>query len=96
MEYHKNELGKACRVCGKRVNKAKGRSRSFLAAEHSQELAEVFSIDVSSDCEDIHPHSFCLSCRAFMGSWYTRKGSVPAVGRVYTWARHTDLDCVVS
>lgn len=96
MEYHTNELGKACRVCGKRVSKAKGRSRSFLVAQHSQELAEVFSIDVSSDSEDIHPLSFCLPCRAFMGSWHTRKGDAPAVGRVYTWAKHTDPDCVVS
>jgi hypothetical protein len=96
MEYHKNELGKVCRVCGKRMSKAKGRSRSFLVAQHIQGLAEVFSIDATSDSEDIHPLSFCLSCRSFMGSWCTRKGGAPAVGRVYTWVRHTDPDCVVS
>lgn len=38
MDYHKSELRKACRVCGKRVNKAKGRERSFLVSAHKEQL----------------------------------------------------------
>ena len=54
MEFHKNGLDKTCRVCGERLNKAKGRERSYLVAEHNKELAEVFSIDASSDDTDTH------------------------------------------
>ena len=63
MEFHKNGLDKTCRVCGERLNKAKGRERSYLVAEHNKELAEVSSIDASSDDTDTHPASFCHSCR---------------------------------
>lgn len=96
MEYHKIGLRKACRVCGKRVNKAKGRDRSYLVDEHSRELAVVFNIDTSSDCEDTHPLSFCHLCRVFMRSWQTRGGTAPAVGRVFSWAKHTEPTCMVS
>lgn len=96
MDYHKNELAKACRVCGKRLKKAKGRDRRFSASEYSSELFEVFKIDTSSDTQHIHPPSFCLSCRVFMGSWHSRGGSTPAVGRVFTWEKHHEGDCKVS
>ena len=71
MDHHKNELKKACRVCGKRLKKAKGRERSYLVQDFSRELNEVFHVDTSNDSEDIHPISFCHSCRVFMRSWHT-------------------------
>ena len=89
MEFHKNGLDKTCRVCGERLNKAKGRERSYLVAEHNKELAEVFSIDASSDDTDTHPASFCHSCRSFMHLWHTRELNTPPVGRVFTWAKHS-------
>ena len=96
MEYHTNGLKKVCMVCGKRLKKAKGRERSYLVLEYSRELAEVFQIDSSADSEGIHPVSFCHSCRVFMRSWHTRGGGggeVPAVGRVFTWERHSEPHC---
>lgn len=68
----------------------------FSASEYSSELFEVFKIDTSSDAQHIHPPSFCLSCRVFMGSWHSRGGSTPAVGRVFTWEKHHEGDCKVS
>ena len=62
MDYHKNELERACRVCGKRLCKAKKRERSHLVQEHSSELAQVFQIDTSGDSEDTHPTLFCHPC----------------------------------
>ena len=96
MEYHIIELKKACRVCGKRVNKAKGRERSYLVAEHGRELADIFCIDTSSDSEDIHPLSFCHPCRTFMRLWHTRGSNAPSVGRVFEWAKHSEHTCMVS
>lgn len=69
MEYHTNELKKVCRVCGKRLSKAKGRDRSYLVSDNNKELAEVFGIDASSDSPDIHPVNFCHSCRVYICSW---------------------------
>lgn len=96
MEFHANQLSRACRVCGKNLNKAKKRERSFLVSEHSKELAAVFGIDTTRDTEDIHPPSFCLPCRVFITSWHSRVGNAPAVGRVYTWQKHSETDCTVS
>lgn len=96
MEYHANELRKACRVCGRRVNKAKGRERSYLVAQYIKELAEVFSIDAANDCEDTHPLTFCHICRVFMRTWHIRGGGTPSVGRVFTWIKHSEPKCPVS
>lgn len=96
MEYHMSELRKVCRVCGKRVNKAKGRERNYLVAEYSKELAEVFSIDASTDSENIHPFQFCHSCHTAIRFWNTRGGDTPSVGRVFMWAKHSEPECMVS
>ena len=95
MDCHLNELKKACRVCGMRLSKARGRSRSYLVADHQVELAEVFMINTSNDEEATHTLSFCHSCRVFMRSWLTRGGSTPAVGRVFAWMKHTEPLCTV-
>ena len=95
MDYHTIELRKACRVCGKRVNKAKERERSYLVCEYRSELAEAFGIDTSSDCKDTHPLSFRHSCRVFMRSWQKRGTNAQAVGRVFSRSKHTELNCKV-
>ena len=80
MEYHTTELNKACRVCGKRLNKSKGkRARSYLVAEHPRDMKEVFALDVSMDSPHIQPPSFCFSCRAFMTTWHKRASGIPAL-----------------
>lgn len=96
MDYHKNELAKACRVCGMRIRKAKGRDRSYFVVEYTRELTEVFGLSTSDDDEHIHPQSFCHSCRVFMRSWHTRGNDTPAVGRVFLWEKHTEPHCMVS
>lgn len=95
IEYHTTELKKVCRVCGKRVQKAKGRERSYLVTEKTEDLSEVFRIDVSNDSEDTHPPSFCHSCWTFMHFWHTRGTNAPSVGRVFTWIGHSEPECTV-
>ncbi len=72
------------------------RERSYLVAEHSMELAKVFSIDSSGDNEDTHPHSFCHSCWSFMRIWHTRGSNTPSVERVFAWDKHCEPTCMVS
>ena len=57
VEYHRNQLAKYCRVCGKAV---KGYAHS-VNTEHSDLLA-VVSIDISQDSKAVHPKTFCNSC----------------------------------
>lgn len=67
MEFHQEQLMKCCRVCGKRLLKAKGNkgtSHTFECASHATELLEVFGLDVLSDECTTHPQHFCLSCRS--------------------------------
>ena len=94
MDFHAQELAKACRVCGKRVHKAKGRERKYLATSYQKQILQVFGIDVSGDRAAIHPLYFCQPCRAFIAT-QDGKDVVP-VDRVFTWSEHTDTECTVS
>jgi hypothetical protein len=95
MEFHIKELKKVCRVCGNRTNKAKGRERVHLVAQHKESLATVFSLDVSGDTVDTHPIHLCHSCKTLIRCWEKRGGAAPAVERVYKWTKHSDTDCKV-
>lgn len=95
MEYHVSQLRKVCRVCGKRLNKSKGKEpeRGYLVEDSSKELAEVFGLDTSEDQDDTHPKKFCHTCRVYMRRWHTRGEGTPAVGR---WVKHSEPECTVS
>lgn len=65
MEFHSDQLQNCCRVCGKRLLKAKGskgKSHVFDCFSNSQELLDAFGIDMLSDDSSIHPPQFCLAC----------------------------------
>lgn len=96
MEYHKNELEKVYRVCGRRLNKAKGRNRSYMVTAKKEELAQVFGLDTSSDSPDIHPQKLCHSCMVYIRSWQKRSGSLQSLSRTYKWTAHSELGCTVS
>ena len=97
MEFHMSELKKACRVCGRRLRKAKKeRDRSYVCKEHSKDLAEVFQIDIGSDSEDTHPLLFCLSCFTVIAKRISTGGrNVPPVGRLFQWNKHDGSECRV-
>ncbi len=61
--------------------------------EYKEDLASIFNIGVSSDCQDTH---FCHSCHTFVRFWKAgKKGCTLPVGRVFTWCQHTDPECRV-
>ena len=95
MDFYAEELTKTCRVCGKRIHKAKGgRERKYIARDCQSDILEVFHIDVTDDNDTIHPLHFCQPCRAFISCWKSKK-ALP-VDRVFTWSKHTETDCRVS
>lgn len=64
MEYHQEQLLKHCRICGNRLNKAKGRSQPvYSCTEHSADLAELAGVPNASseDCL-VYPQSYCNTC----------------------------------
>lgn len=93
MEYHTTQLKITCRICGKRLHKAKGRARSYPVSNSIEELAKVFGIDASSDQPDIHPPSFCHSCKCVIRS---RGDSIRPVKQGFVWSKHSDPVCSVS
>ena len=64
MDFHRDELKKVCRVCSRRLKKAKGGERRYVCKEYFKELDVVFHINVSNGNEDIHPLHLCHPCEA--------------------------------
>ena len=50
-----HDLGMLYRICGGRLQRAKGRSTVYNCVNHKQELVATFQIDVTSDTDEIHP-----------------------------------------
>jgi hypothetical protein len=64
MDFHTDQLSEHCRVCGKRLSKAKGRATVYNCIKYKSELLTYFGVDVSQDVEEKHPPSFCNPCYA--------------------------------
>lgn len=93
-EFHKQQLLKHCRVCGKRLCKAKGRAPVFDCSDHSSDLLTSFGVDVSGAGADQHvfPPKFCNPCFATLNKdKKARKIGIPRVHLVtpFTWTEHT-------
>ena len=96
MEFHQLELRKHCRVCGKRLCKAKSKATVYPCSKHPKLLLKCFGIDVSQDDPTIHPLSFCNlllddgTKAAADGVHYSN--SVQSM----EWSSHVDSECGVS
>ena len=67
----------------------------YIVADYAKELGDCFSIDVSSDQEDIHPLHFCHSCRRAVGHRAGDTPMTPSEHRVYVWEKHSATECMV-
>lgn len=98
MEFHLEQLAKHCRVCGKRLCKAKGRSQpTHQCSKHTADLVTAFQISTSNDNEHAHPHCFCNNCYRTM-TWVV-KCQLDGIlhhpeTSLFEWTEHT-LDCPV-
>ena len=98
MEFHQQELQKHCRVCGKRLCKAKSKATIYPCIQHQDSLLKSFGIDVSQDNSTIHPLKFCNPCYAVTRRW----AKAFADGVHYThsvqlmdWSPHSLSSCQV-
>ena len=60
MEFHQQLLEKHCRVCGKRLLKAKVKTSKvpvYQCSDHTDTLLSCFGIDLSDDASSTHPGS---------------------------------------
>lgn len=66
MEFHQQQLHKHCRVCGNRLNKAKGRAQPvYSCKEHSADLSEFAGVsDVPIEDSEVFPQWYCNSCKS--------------------------------
>ena len=97
MEYHLQQLSQHCRVCGKRLSKAKGRLISYNCGKHQEELKAIFNIDVSQDDIELHPSYFCQSCYCCMkrlAKAMTQESPMRSSIAIYEWTPHTE-GCLV-
>ena len=94
MEYHRQQLAKHCRICGKRPCKAKEKSIVYSCSEYNDHLQACY--DVGKDREDIHPKKFCNPC--YMVTKHLANASWAGVSYTYHsqfYIEHTHT-CLVS
>ena len=97
MEYHTEQLAKHCRVCGKRLSKAKGKSTVYNCCEYTDQLQACFGVDVGKDKEGIHPKNLCNPCYLITKRFAkARQAGVPYTftRASFTWTEHTHT-CLV-
>ena len=99
MEFHEDQLRQCCRVCGKRLFKAKAqKGKSFKCTTHSDTLKACFDIDISSDDSSVHPESFCFPCYALAKRKTDAiKNNHAYRGReladyMFNWTSHKEID----
>lgn len=101
MEFHKQLLEKHCRVCGKRVLKAKVKANKvpvYQCTDHRDALLSCFGIDLSDDAPSTHPIQFCNPCyMVTKRAMKARADCVPYIHSTTTmsWTPHNDSGCLV-
>ena len=60
LDLHRQELKKHCRVCASVLG-----SKGYYSCTEAKNkvLLQKLGVDVRSDCPDVHPQSFCHTCR---------------------------------
>lgn len=98
MESHLVQLSKHCRVCGKKLCKAKSKATVYPCKDHPNSLLKCFGVDISRDEPTIHPPKFCNPCFAVT----KRFAKATADGVHYShsvqcmeWSSHTEDTCMV-
>ena len=100
MDYHQEQLGSACRICGLKLKKSKKYCPVYDCSEYFTQLHRTFNTDVLHDSPLVHPPSFCSLCYGTVrrttaaldsGSTYT-----PASTPHFHWEPHSEQGCRVS
>lgn len=98
MEFHLEQLGRHCRVCGGRLAKAKRKLVTYTCREYAEQLQATFSFSISQDNPKVHPPHFCQSCYCSMKRFTKAVRDVASFcccsTVVYEWKEHCQ-DCSV-
>lgn len=62
MDFHQSQLAKHCRVCGRRLSKARSRAIVYDCSAHQPGLFTSFGVNLGDDDADTHPPKFCNPC----------------------------------
>ena len=71
--------------------KGKKKRASYQCSEFADSLLRVFTINIGNDIPDIHPESFCYSCKQVMERSRTHYSSTAIV----QWDKHVEEACKV-
>ena len=97
MDFHLEQLGRHCRVCGGKLAKAKGKVVTYSCGDYEEDLQTSFSLDVTRDDPQVHPLLFCQSCYCSMkrSTKAVSDGACFSSSKVcYNWKEHSE-DCSV-
>lgn len=99
-EQHTSGLNKHCRVCGGRLQKAKGKNPAPVhpCGKYRDGLYSAFAIDVNNDSPHIHPAQFCNCCYSAMQKhkMALKKGKeYQSSFSIFLWEEHS-AQCMVS
>ena len=99
MDYHQQQLGNVCRVCGLKLKKSKKYCPVYDCNEYFTQLHKTFHIEVRHNNPLVHPPSFCSLCHGItrrtmtaLDSWTTY---TPASTPIFHWEPHTEQECRV-
>ena len=99
MEYHQQQLQKHCRVCGKRLNKTKGKPQTvYSCTQHTSDLSTYAEVEIGNSEDDhIFPQQFCNSCHSkFSRAKQAAKDGVPFPSfTCMEWSIHQEESCKV-
>ena len=95
MEFHRTELDKHCRVCGRRLfgAKLKYRTVTYTCVQFANELQLAFGLDISKDDHLIFPASFCSNCKRAITQILTSRSSgkpYRSFIKVHQWEAHNE------
>lgn len=68
MDFHQQQLQKHCRICGNRLNKAKGRQQPvYSCREHADDLAACAGVMMASTEDSaVFPQWYCNLCHSLL------------------------------
>eukprot|EP00117_Sycon_ciliatum_P015948 scpid24553/ scgid15587/ len=92
MATHNSVLESLCRVCGFFIppfrKDKKTRTTTHAVADHADELLHYFNINTTTDTPDVHPATFCDSCRSYLRRASSSSSSDFRTPTLYLWQPH--------
>ena len=94
MEYHRQQLNKHCRVCGRYFRDLEKERGVRECIEHKGTLKTYLGLDIDSDDTNTHPRLICNKCFSTVRNM--KEGKVTYTNlSPFKWSSHKDDSCTV-